>query len=497
MKRGLAVAVGVMAAAVVGYAQTNELPRSCPEAEGVESGLIGEFFEELMELPQTEVHSVMVMRHGKVIAEMYPEPFSAEYGHTVFSASKTFTAVAVGIAVDENLLRVTDRAAGFFPELMPEEISDNLAEMTIQDLLTMSSAITLDETVRGLEKDWLKTYFSKETHKPGTEWRYDSIATYTLSAIIQKVTGMTLFEYLKIKLFEPLGIREAAWETSPDGITVGGWGLHIQSESLAKFGQLLLDKGVWNGERIISEEWVEQMMADHINTGTCGYGYQMWVEGYPGTARADGAYGQYVIVVPAKDMVFVFTELTTIIGNGSAQKALVWDMIPKIGDEVLPTSEDYEELVRRSEEYALPMMRGRAKSSLSKGYEHREFVLDDNYLGWEGISFEFGKERVMARIRERGGNVFEVPFSYGSWEKAVVGTTPPPPLVQYPNQLDGLGVAFMTAGNYAWVSKSHLRLKMYYVNWISSLEVNVHFEGEGIRLEVGQMFEEAVRVMGR
>ncbi len=482
--------------AVAASAQTHELPRSNPEAEGVESGLIMEFFDGLMKLPQTEIHSVMVMRHGKVIAEMYPEPFSPDYGHTVFSASKTFTSAAIGIAIDENLLRVTDRAAAFFPELLPDEVSDNLAEMTIHDLLIMGSAINLDQTVRGLEGDWLKTYFAKSTSKPGSEWRYDSIATYTLSAIIQKVTGMTLFDYLKIKLFEPLGIKNAAWEISPDGITAGGWGLHIQSESLAKFGQLLLNKGVWEGKRIISEEWVNLMMKEHISTGTCGYGYQMWVEGYPGTARADGAYGQYVIVVPAKDMVFVFTELTTIIGNGSTQKAMVWDFIPKVQADTLPASQDYAKLVKKSHEYAHPKIKGSSKPRLPKDYAGRTYTLEDNYLGWRNIGFEFRKDMTIVNIKDKDGNESDLAFGYNSWETHTLSTCPPPPLVQYPDQLNGLDVTFMTAGNYAWTAKNLLRMKLFYVNWISSMDIYVHFENGGILLEVTQMFEEPVVIKG-
>ncbi len=495
MKTVMASVVWLMAG-TTGYAQINELPRSVPEAEGVESGLIMDFFDGMMGMPQTEIHSIMVLRHGKVIAEMYAAPFEPEYGHTVFSASKTFTSAAIGIAIGENRLRVTDRVASFFPELLPERISDDLAEMTIHDLLIMGSCINLDQTVRGLESDWLKAYFAKGTQKPGEKFRYDSIATYTLSAIIQKVTGMTLLDYLKIKLFEPLGIKDVNWEISPDGITTGGWGLHIQSESLAKFGQLLLDKGMWNGERIISEEWVGEMMKNHIDTGTCGYGYQMWVEGYPGTARADGAYGQYVIVVPAKDMVFVVTELTTVIGNGSLQKNLIWDLIPKISDGALPPSKEYAKLARKSSDYALPKMKGKSTSSLSRHYNNRTYTLEENYLGWDKISFSFGKNLITAHITERDGNTFNMVFGHNTWEKTTISTCPPAPLVQYPNQLKGLDVTFMTAGNYAWPAKDSLRLKVYYVNWISSIDITVRFEDSGIIMNVTQMFDQHTFIKG-
>ncbi len=496
MKR-MFLAVAILVCGIAAEAQTYDLPRSTPEAEGVESKMIMDFFDGMMSAPKAEIHSVMVLRHGKVIAEMYPEPFGPEYRHTVYSMSKTFTAAAIGIAIDENRLRITDRVAAFFPEHMPEKISDNLAKITVYDLLTMSSGIIPDVNMRGLETEWLKNYFAREVLEPGKDFRYDSIVTYMLSAIVQKATGMTALDYLKERLFKTMNITDIGWEMSPEGITVGGWGLHAQSEALAKFGQLLLNRGEWNGERLISAEWVDEMMKTHIDAGSCGYGYQMWVEGYPGTARADGAYGQYIVVVPAKDMVFVVTELTTAEGNGQCQKSLIWDFIPKVKDEVLTPGKDYELLAKKMPEYSLPKMEGKASSSLSKNYNGRTYKLGNNHFGWESISFSFVKNHVTARITEKGGNGYDLVFGHETWEKTVINTFPPYPLVQAKDRFKGIDCPFWAAGNYAWPEKNSLCMKIYYVNWISSVELNVKFESDGISMTITEFFDQHRTVKGR
>ena len=185
------------------HAQINELPRSTPEAEGVPSKAVTALFDSLMALPKTDIHSVVVVRHGKVIGEIYPAPFAPEYRHTMYSCSKTFVGAAVGLAIADNRLRLTDRVGAFFPELLPDSVSANLADMTVRDLLTMTSGVTPDWNMRNLTPDWIRTFLAKPVKTPGKKFEYDSISTYMLSAIVQKVTGMTLLDYLKQKLFHP------------------------------------------------------------------------------------------------------------------------------------------------------------------------------------------------------------------------------------------------------------------------------------------------------
>lgn len=249
--KAMLLVVAIACATQSATAQINELPRVTPESVGISSKVIANYFDSVMSLKDTEIHSVLLMRHGKVIGEIHPSPFKAEYGHTLFSASKTFTCAAIGIAIKENLLRIDDRLAIFFPDLLPEKVSSRLAAITIRDLLTMNSGFNQTDDVRNNETEWVKKYLAIDVvAEPGTKFKYDSMDTYLLAAIIQKVTGQTVFDYLKQRMFEPLHITEANWETSPEGINCGGWGLYLQSESLAKFGQLLLNKGSWQGRRL-------------------------------------------------------------------------------------------------------------------------------------------------------------------------------------------------------------------------------------------------------
>ncbi|MDO4756819.1 MAG: serine hydrolase, partial [Parabacteroides sp.] len=322
-------------------AQVYDLPRSTPEAEGVPSKALITVFDSLMGSPRTDIHSFVVMRHGKVISEFYPKPFAIEYKHTMYSCSKTFVSLAVGLAIDENRLRLTDRVATFFIESLPDSISAGLAEMTVEDLLTMRSGIKPDWEMRNKCTDWIRTFLAKPVDGAGEKFGYDSMATYMLSAIVQKVTGMTTLDYLKKKLFKEMHITDIAWELSPEGVNTGGWGLYIQSESLAKFGQLWLNKGKWNGKQLISSSWIEQMSALHVKSNS--YGYQIWHCDYPGAVRADGAFGQWVIVVPDKDMVVVITQCSN--ASGRYQRGLIWNhIVPQLSDTPLALGNDYKRL---------------------------------------------------------------------------------------------------------------------------------------------------------
>ena len=246
-------------------AQINDLPRTSPEAVGMRSSQVIAFFDSLLSMPQTEIHSVIVMRKGNVVGELYPVPFRPEYKHTQFSCSKTFVAAAVGIAIGEKKLRLDDRLVTFFPDKLPKVVSWRLSSITIEDLLTMRSGFTVDTQMRNVSRQWIRDYLAHPMNAdPGKLFQYDSIDTYLLSAILQKVTGMTVLDYLKRKVFKALNITDVYWELSPEGIVAGGWGLYIQPESLAKFGQLLLQRGRWHGEQLIPAVWVDTMMHKHV-----------------------------------------------------------------------------------------------------------------------------------------------------------------------------------------------------------------------------------------
>lgn len=467
-------------------AQVNELQRSTPEAEGIPSAAVITLFDSLTALPQTDIHSVMVIRHGKVIGEIYPAPFAPEYRHTMYSCSKTFVGAAVGLAIADNRLRLTDRIGSFFPELLPDSVSDNLAGITVRDLLTMTSGITPDWNMRNVCSDWIRTFLAKPVKAPGKVFQYDSINTYALSAIIQKVTGMTLLDYLKLKLFKPMNIMDVGWEISPEGINTGGWGLHIQSESLAKFGLLLLNHGVWKGRKLLPAWWVEQMMSKQMEAGDEDYGYQMWLCDYPGAVRADGALGQYILIMPKEDMVVVITECTLI--NGSNQRRLVWNkLMPKIKDTVLTPGKACHLLQKKQSAYTLPVVQGKARSPVAAKYVDRTIFLEPNKYGWETIRFQFNPQKTTMKVIDKNGAEYELPFGYKHWLKGIIDAYPPYSIIPV-DSFKGIEGPFWVAGSYAWQPFATLRMKVHYVNWISALGITVRFNGNNVLLTVKENF---------
>lgn len=473
-------------ATVTAHAQINELPRSTPEAEGIPSRAVSTLLDSLMALPQTDIHSLMVLRHGNVVAEAYPTPFAPEYRHTVYSCSKTFVAAAVGLVIADNRLRLTDRVSAFFPESLPDSVSDNLANMTIRDLLLMASGITPDWNIRNASTDWIRNYLSKPVQTPGKKFNYDSMCTYLLSAIVQKMTGMTVLDYLKQKLFQPMNITEVAWELSPEGINTGGWGMHIQSESLAKFGLLLLNRGMWEGRQLLPASWVEQMMAWHIETGGDAYGYQMWMCEYPGAVRADGAFGQYILIIPDKDMVVVLTGCTLV--DGHRERRLVWNhLLPKVGEKALVPGKDYKQLQNKQSSCQLPVVQGKVSSLLAGEYAGQHIVLEQNKYGWQSLCLQFKPKEVVMLVTEKNGTTYELPFGYKQWLKSAIAAQPPYSIMSI-DGIKGIDGLFGVAGSYAWTSASSLMLKVHYVNWVSALGLTFQFDGDKVLLTVTENF---------
>lgn len=275
--------------------------------------------------------SLMVLKHGKVIFEDWYGKAAPDKPHVMHSVSKSFTATAIGMAVDEGLLKITDKLVDFFPENLPEEISDNLAACTVRDLLTMTCGQEGSPDYRKTKEEWVTAFLAQPfVHEPGTWYYYNTLGTYMLSAIITKVTGQKVVDYLTPRLFEPLCIDIPYWEESPQGINAGGYGLYIRTEDMAKFGQLFLQNGKWNDKQLVSEEWIREAskyQVPSVPAGTrpdnaaerglspenctfmLGYGYQMWR--CPDNAyRADGARGQYIMIIPESDAVIACTADT-------------------------------------------------------------------------------------------------------------------------------------------------------------------------------------------
>ena len=259
-----------------------DLPRSSPEAQGVASPVVLSFIE-AADKQIDSLHSFMLVRHGHVVAEGWWTPYAADTPHMLFSLSKSFTSTAVGLAVAEGKLSVDDPVLKFFPDDAPANPSANLKAMRLSDLLRMSTG-QQSEPARRSTEPWTKTFLAQAVpFKPGTHFLYNTSATYMLSAAVQKATGETVLDYLKPRLFDPLGIAKPTWEASPQGISAGGYGLSVRTEDIAKFGQLYLQKGKWQGKQLVPEAWVEAATARQTSNGSNpnsdwdqGYGYQFW-----------------------------------------------------------------------------------------------------------------------------------------------------------------------------------------------------------------------------
>jgi len=321
------------------YLQSQPLPRSTPQAEKFNADAVANYLAAVKESKQ-DLHSIMILRHGKVIADTWLGDNAADKPHILNSVSKTFTATAIGFLVAEKKLKLTDKVISFFPEYLPDTVNEYLKELNVKHLLTMSVGHDVNKMDRSKNNDWIRMFLNNPiTEKPGTQFAYNSIGTYMLSAIVTKLTGQKVIDYLTPRLFQPLGITGARWEDDPQGkINTGGWGLFVKTEDMAKLGQFILQKGNWNGRQLLPQSWFDQATTIQIESLPAGvkkedvkvkkedsdwlqgYGYQMWMCRYD-AYRADGARGQFIIILPKYDAVIV---ATADIGDMQAEINLIW-----------------------------------------------------------------------------------------------------------------------------------------------------------------------------
>lgn len=345
MRRFIICCLLILTAMMGSGAWAQSLPRA--DAPKVVKKAMKKYFK-AVDKEKQDIHSIMVVQHGQVLSATWRSEGQENVPHVLHSVSKTFTSTAVGLAISEGKLKLTDKLISFFPDKLPEVVSDNLKAITVRDLLTMNCGHDTDPTgsIRNVEgNDWAKAFLAYPVeHKPGTFYCYNSLGTYMLSAIVQIVTGEKVVDYLYPRLFQPLGIDKPRWDESPQGINTGGWGLYLKTEDLAKMGQLLLQGGKWNGRQLVPEEWIKEassaqvpcqpagMKPDMVEKAGLtkensdwvqGYGYQMWRCRH-NAFRADGANGQYILVLPDQDAVIA---VTANIGNMQGEINLIWDNI--------------------------------------------------------------------------------------------------------------------------------------------------------------------------
>jgi CubicO group peptidase (beta-lactamase class C family) len=399
-----------------------DLPRSTPEEQGVSSKSVLAFVEAADKIEY--MHSFVLLRHGHIIAEGWWTPYDAQTPHVMWSLSKSFTSTAVGLAISEGKLSLDDEVLKFFPDDAPAEPSANLKMMRVRDLMRMLTGHQT-EPKRKLDEAWVKTFLNHPVNfKPGTHFLYNSMGTYMQSAIVQKVAGMTVADYLKPRLFEPLDISTPVWEASPQGISAGGWGLFLRTEDIAKFGQLYLQKGQWNGKQLVPAEWVAQATALQTSNGSNpksdwdqGYGFQFWRCRH-NAFRGDGAFGQYCVVMPDQDAVLV---VTSGIKNMQAPLDLVWDtLLPAMTSAPLPTdTEAASKLAELTKHLSLHTQEGTAEPAKVFG---KKYAFPANERKLESITLEGdGKAGPVTLVAKIDGVEQRVLCGKGSWQKGRTG----------------------------------------------------------------------------
>ena len=455
--------------------QTELLGKSTPEAEGISSRAISIFIEAAEQEQPDALHSLMIVRHGKIVAEGWWNPYNPKSPHLLYSLSKSFTSTAIGLAVAEELVSLDDPVISFFPDKAPEKPSENLQNMRIRDLLRMTTGHASDSyrRIQGHPDGWVTGFLSLPVeHKPGSIFIYNTGATYMLSAILQKLTGQTLTDFLQPRLFEPLEIKKPFWRSDSEGINVGGTGLFVTTKDIAKLGQLYLQKGNWNGEQILTENWVEAATSLQASNGSNpesdwdqGYGYQFWRCRH-NLYRGDGAFGQYCIVMPEHDAVIAITS-----GSNNMQGILnlVWKhLLPAMHEKALPGNEDdLASLNTKLESLALSTVKGEESVGLSKIISGKRYIMEANPQGVKAFSININDdEKNMVFWTDEGEQA--IPIGYNEMLKGEMIMT-------------GMG-NIKTASSGAWISDSVYRTTMYHYESPHAITYNFRFDGNKVNI---------------
>lgn len=429
--RSLLIVLALAGAGRLSAQSGQALPRSTPEQQGISSaGILA--FVQAADTSVDAMNSFMLVRHGRVVAEGWWAPYDARTPHIFYSLSKSFTSTAVGLAIADRKLSLDDEVMKFFPEDAPAEPSANLRGMRVRDLLRMSAgheteAPLWSDTSRMRNERLTKTFLAHPVpFKPGTRFMYNSPATYMLSAIVQKVIGTSVLDYLRPRVFDPLGFENPTWLASAQGVSMGAFGLMGRTEEIARFGQLYLQKGVWNGRQLIPATWVAQATALETSNGSAptsdwdqGYGYQFWRSrhGY----RGDGAFGQYMLILPEQDAVIA---ITSGVRNMQSVMDLVWTkLLPAMSAGALPEDTATQRTLRaKLAALTVRMPSGRRATALAAGVSRRWYELPENDRGIRAIALDLTSASPAVLVRTAAGET-RTPIGMGSWVRSRTGFT--------------------------------------------------------------------------
>jgi CubicO group peptidase (beta-lactamase class C family) len=461
------------------------LPRSAPEAQGIPSAAVTAFLE-AAEQTSAGLHSFMLLRHGHVVAEGWWSPYQPHAPHMLFSLSKSFTSTAIGLAVAEGRLSVDDPVLAFFPAEAPRKPSAHLAAMRVRHLLSMSTGHDHDTTGymwKRRDGDWARAFLARPVaHEPGAHFLYNTGATYMLSAIIQRVTGTTLLEYLRPRLFEPLGIANPTWETCPRGVNTGGFGLSITTEDIARFGQMYLQRGAWDGQQLVPEAWVAaastKQIANDANTNPDwqqGYGYQFWRCRH-GAYRGDGAFGQFCVILPAQDAVLAITAGTP---NMQAVLDQVWaHLLPAMGPAPLsPVSAAHAALQAKLQGLVLPHVTGTTTPLIAAQLAGRQYRFSTKRAPLRAIAFDFDPAGDVCTVQDEYGE-HRLILGRDAWAAGAAAWDPL-------NARSTVRAARRPiAANGGWIAGDTYELRIYYTETPFCVTAVCKFVGDKVKLKL-------------
>lgn len=463
------------------------LPRSAPEKQGVNSDGVLQFIE-AADSQIDALHSFMLVRHCHVVAEGWWAPYDAKTRHVLHSLSKSFASTAVGLAVAEGRLSVDDEVLKFFPDEAPAEPSGNLKAMRVSDLLRMATGHQTEAPLwRGdpatpVTESWVKRFLAHPVpFKPGTHFMYNSPATYMLSAIVQKVTGQSMLEYLRPRLLDPLGFEDPSWLADPRGISIGAFGFFARTEEIAKFGQLYLQRGHWRGKQLLPASWVEQATARQTSSGSSpqsdwdqGYGYQFWRSRH-NSYRGDGAFGQYCLVLPEQDAVVAITS-----GVRDMQPVLnlVWEkLLPALESGPLPANAPSAgKLAARLAGLSLRAPQGQERTSTAAKVSGTWYEFAENDRGIQAAMLDFATTPPRLVVRTAAGKR-QTSIGHRHWVKNTEGYT------HGVERLLGVPEQPLVAASGAWTADNDFTVKLavYETSYVATLKFQ--FDGDRMTLE--------------
>ena len=504
-----------LALSLTAFAQVGDLPRSTPEQEGVDSRMLRHLYKKLSTLPEVDIHHLMVLRHGKVIDELHAAPYRDSDLHTLYSASKTVTAMAVGLAVDNGLLSIDDKMSKFLRDKMPATLSPALDSLTVRHVLMMAAGREPDLSIPEGDADWLTVWFAGDFKHVGKRFTYDSMCTHALAMIVTRLTGKRVLDYVRERIFTPLHITECDWELAPDSVETAGWGLRLQAESEAKLGLLMLYEGNWQGQQLVSRQWMREMTRMHISTQSpgpklplktrvlrllrgiwhtirswftgyntdhyyLGYGYQTKAIEHPRAKSffAAGYGGQLIYVVPKLDMVFVINGRAA--NYGDELNTIYYSFIePMIGGQDPPIKVPVVNM-------AIEVPQGDCTHSYELRLLDKAIALEDNLLGLKTIEISRKGEDLLFTMTDHRGTLHAL-AGWSEW-RYTTNNERPIYIMECSNQLDGTRRPFTSVAAYAWQDDT-LAMRLDWLDGGDNRRLRIALDGNEVTVFANDNFD--------